>query len=225
MLLPNLQKIEIGIIDLNDTTTNNKYKFLSNNIDFYNDNVVNNYKNYFDDFLLDFLKEEYYDENYEYYFNNWIITFNNIIEDINKQKLNISQKINRNDEEYCNAVKEMYIKCQVTNTPQKLDNLEVAHILEFKNCENDFDRYNKFNGLLLRSDIHKSWDKGNNLKLCYNDHNSSIFFKVLTDEFKEAYSIFLDSYSNIPVNIKSEYYTNYKKYIIKRDNKQIIELL
>ena len=218
MLLPNLQTVEIGIIDLNDTTKDSKYRFLSNNIDFYNNNVVNNYKDYFDDFLLDFLKEECFDENYKNYYNIWLNTFNNIIADINKEKSNISQKTNRNDGEYRKAVKQMYIECQVTNTSPKLDNLDVAHIHEFKNCKNDFDRYNKFNGLLLRSDIHKSWDEGNNLILCYNDNTSTVYFKVLTDEFKKSYSEFLDNNENIPVNIKSEYYENYKKYIIKRNN-------
>lgn len=217
MLLPNLQKIEFGIIDLNDTTIQNKYKFLSKNIDFYNNNIVNNYKNYFDDFLLDFLKNSFLDENYENYYNIWLNIFNDIINDINNEKLNTSKKINRNDEEYCKAVKEMYVNCQVTNISPKLDNLEVAHIHEFKNCSNDFDRYNKFNGLLLRSDIHKSWDKGNNLKLCYDDNSSTIFFKVLTNNFKESYSKFLDNNENIPVNIKTEYYQQYKTYIIKRD--------
>jgi hypothetical protein len=217
-MLPNLQEVENGIIDLNNTTINNKYIFLVNNIDFYNNNVVNNYKNYFDDFLLDLLRDEYYDEEYKIYYDTWYNVFNDIIVDINDEKLNISKKKNRNDTEYRDAVNKMYYNCQVTNTSPKLDNLDVAHIHEFKNCRNNYDRYNKFNGLVLRSDIHRTWDAGNNLKLCYDDNTSTIFFKVLTKEFKEKYLEFLDNDGNIPVKIKSEYYVEYKKYIIKRNN-------
>lgn len=149
---------------------------------------------------------------------------NSLIEDNN---LNYTQKINRKDDEYKNKIKEMYYSCQVTNT--HIIGCQVAHILEFKNCENDNDRYNKFNGLLLKAQIHLYWDS-NFLQLKFDEYTKDIYITVNINklnnlEDKDNLLECLLSELNIKnenekcfINYDKKHFESYSYYIKRRNN-------
>lgn len=138
----------------------------------------------------------------------------------------------RNSNEFVNNVKQLANnKCQVT----ALSNIfcQVCHIYPFSKCILDNDKYNKYNGLLLKDTIHKLFDK-NIIKIYYDDNNANIYFKINKHIFTEKTTILneilleldnninyvnlsLDDIYNIKFNIyidKSKY-NYYKVYINK----------
>jgi hypothetical protein len=133
---------------------------------------------------------------------------------------------NRKDEEYKKSVKEMYSVCQVTG--YHYFGCEVAHIWEFKDCETDEDKYNKFNGLLLKAQIHKYWDAGY-LILNYDENTRSIYFKININKVntKENSDLFYNDLMNeltikdinekAYINYCEEYFNSYTFFIKKRN--------
>lgn len=172
---------------------------------------------------------------------NVINTFLNNDKDNNEE---IKQK--RKDANYKNNVMQLCeYKCVVTG---KVLNCEVAHIYEFKDCEYNCDKYDKFNGLYLKGDIHKLWDN-KYLIIDYDNNNRTIYFRINTDNInlqdnfsikikeilKDCNILFDDenvSYTasdntimldkikelKIKININTEHFNYYKNYINKRNH-------
>lgn len=164
--------------------------------------------------------------------------------DNNDNNEEIKQK--RKDANYKNNVIQLCeYKCVVTG---KVLNCEVAHIYEFKDCEYDCEKYDKFNGLYLKGDIHKLWDN-KYLIIDYDNTNKNIFFRINTDNINlqdnssikikeilkdcniifddenESYTasdntIMLDKIKElkITININTDYFNYYKNYINKRNH-------
>lgn len=167
----------------------------------------------------------------EYDINNLDIIINNFL---NESDIINKESVNRKDKYYKEEVKKLCNnRCVVTN---KILNIEVAHIFEFKDCKYDSDKYSKFNGLYLKDSIHKLWDKYNYLIIDYCNETENIFFKININKINnETYKIDIlkeildecliseNELTNItdlkiPININKIYYKYYKNYINKRNN-------
>lgn len=145
-------------------------------------------------------------------------------------KIKIKQTISRNDYTFKKELKQLYNICQVTGC--HISCCDVAHILEFKDCTTNVDRYNKYNGLLLKGDIHRFWDLGY-IKLNFdntNNDNCSIFFTINKEKINHQ----LDNHNllfNVIDELKlsdenakcylyfhKEYFNDYKYYIARRND-------
>lgn len=158
----------------NDRTDENKQNII---------NYVVSYKNKLKYMCL-YLKHMDKKNKNEYYKNLICYDLHKILlEDVNPT---YSINENRTDEEYKNDIKEMYDKCQISG--EHIKGCEIAHILEFKDCEDEKHKYNKFNGLVLNAQIHKYWDKGH-LKIECNDDDKRIYFMINKDDKDIQYSI------------------------------------
>lgn len=107
----------------------------------------------------------------------------------------------RNDIIFKNDVKEnANFKCQITNT--HLKGCEVAHILDFQYCNYNCDKYSPYNGLLLKTQLHRYWDK-DYLKLDFDidieNKKEVIFFVLNYDKIKLE-----DNYDKLITDIKKE---------------------
>lgn len=85
-----------------------------------------------------------------------------------------SQQLNRNDTHYRRLVMENYNNyCPISNKNIACD---VAHIKEFKDCQDNNERYDPNNGIYLLTTIHRLWDKEKLIYLCPYD----LCFKINT---------------------------------------------
>jgi hypothetical protein len=188
------------------------------------------YKKFSYSFLeyIKFIRDEHNDKNLD-----------TIINNFNYNELNKTETPIRNDDTYRENVKKICNnRCVVT------DNLlcnEVAHILEFKDCDCDNDRYCKFNGIFIKQYIHTLWDKEKLIIINFCDKEKKIFFKINVDKLNKEEnaneklneiirecSIPETEYKNksleeirIPVNINEEnlknHFNEYKNYINRRN--------
>ena len=86
----------------------------------------------------------------------------------------LSQQKKRNDAYYRKLVMENYNNCcPISNKNIACD---VAHIKEFKDCQDNNERYDPDNGIYLLTTIHRLWDKEKLIYLCPND----LCFKINT---------------------------------------------
>ena len=173
---------------------------------------IKNNNKYYEYFLKTIIDNKYIDKNN-----------NDINEELDKYKLNNI----RNDRDYKNKIRQMYLVCQVSG--YHMLGCEVAHIWEFKDCETTEDKYHKFNGLLLKTQIHRYWDAGY-IKLGYNLNDRTIYFMIDNDKIIniDNKSLFLDNLlselnlKNINdkcyVNFNKEYFNSYLHFIRRRDN-------
>ena len=94
--------------------------------------------------------------------------------DITNPDDTFSQLINRNDASYRKLVMENYNNsCPISNKDIACD---VAHIKEFKDCQDNNERYDPNNGIYLLTSIHRLWDKEKLIYLCQDD----LCFKINT---------------------------------------------
>jgi hypothetical protein len=209
----NLEKIKLDLINYIKTSVKNK----TNNLCFitpyllYRDEINNN--NIYNTLLISLFNEE----------------------EVNKTKVNIS----RSDNTFKKEVKQLYNTCQVSGC--HISCCDVAHILEFKDCTTNIDRYNKYNGLLLKGDIHRYWDLGY-IKLNFDNNydnnnydnnnydNCLIYFTINKDKINQQ----LDSHNLLfnvidelklndenekcYLNFHKEYFNAYKYYITRRND-------
>jgi len=186
--------------------------------------LLNNkdYSYSFMSFLI-FMRNEYNNN----YIDNIILNFNL------KTKLDLKYNKIRYDIKYKSDVKELFNnECVVTKTI--LIN-EVAHILEFKDCKFEHDKYNKFNGLYINKNLHYLWDN-NLLILDYCLKTKQIYFKINIEKLNNKinkdkkiieilyycmikdYDINNIQFLHILLNINKKYFDNYKYYIDLRNN-------
>ena len=147
----------------------------------------------------------------------YIININDI--DNIKSLDNIKSKtiINRNDDTFKREVKARFNKCIICdddNTNCCLECCEVAHIWDFAKCDNENDKYNSYNGLLMCANMHKLFDK-DLIKLNYKDDKDD-----KDDNDNNALSVFISidtSMINYPI-----YKYNNKKIILCKQNLQYL---
>ena len=85
--------------------------------------------------------------------------------------LQLQNAIARNDYIFKEKVKNYYNNhCCITG--RAIDVCEVAHILPFSKCDNDNEKYDDANGLLLCRDLHKLFDD-NKMQICINTNTNS----------------------------------------------------
>jgi hypothetical protein len=203
----------------NYTTKVNNLKavLINNNIsqDFIGD-YINNYLIY--DLQANFDLEKQDAELIDY-ITEWKTVFEFVINNVETY----SKRLNRNDKSFREKVKKnAEYKCQVSNYHiDTYNNLDVAHIYDFANCNHDYEKYDPCNGLLLRCDIHRAWDEG---KLCinYNKELKQIFF-IHTNKNIETNDEYIRKFEGnnntiILININIDYFDNYCKYIDMRNN-------
>jgi hypothetical protein len=138
----------------------------------------------------------------------------------NNETINCScQHLNRDREKneiYKQHVKEFYNNiCPIT---QQTINLEVAHIKDFALCENDEERYDPSNGILLDQRIHSLWDK-KILKLTYDnfDNYENYFFQININ-----YANIAEILNNVN-NLKMLAEIINKKFVINNESGRVIE--
>ncbi len=110
----------------------------------------------------------------------------------------------RNQETFRNRLIERYNTCIITGSDQIV--CEACHIIPFAKCSED-DKYNVNNGLLLRSDLYKLFDK-KLMKIFVNDNN---FHLEISDEILD--------------NPNMYEYRQYDKKKLNIDNKSIKYLI
>jgi len=128
---------------------------------------------------------------------------------------NIKSKtiINRNDDTFKSEVKALFNKCIICdddNTNCCLECCEVAHIWDFAKCDNENDKYNSYNGLLMCANMHTLFDKDLIKLNCKDDK----------DDKDGALSVFISidtSMINYPI-----YKYNNKKIILCKQNLQYL---
>ena len=143
----------------------------------------------------------------------YIININDI--DNIKSLDNIKSKtiINRNDDTFKREVKARFNKCIICDDDNAnccLECCEVAHIWDFAKCDNENDKYNSYNGLLMCANMHKLFDK-DLIKLNYKDNK---------DNKDGALFVFISidtSMINYPI-----YKYNNKKIILCKQNLQYL---
>ena len=134
----------------------------------------------------------------------------------------------RSDYDFKNDVKKLAnYKCQITNT--HLKGCEVAHILDFQYCEYNSDKYSAYNGLLLKTQIHKYWD-ADYIKLEFDVKNNTIFFVLNNDKielednsdillmnirYELSNNLYSDKYY---LNFCKDNFNEYKYYISARND-------
>lgn len=208
---------------VNNTTSNYTTK-----IDNLKTLLTNNY-NIIQDFIADYINKyliydlqanfnlETQDTELTNYITEWKKVFELVINNIESY----SQRLNRNDSAFRESVKQRAnYKCQVSNCHNDTyNNLDVAHIYEFAKCMNDYEKYDPCNGLLIRCDIHRAWDSGK-LIIDYNKELKQIFFKESKEvKISTTYlSCYETSEGIIPININTDYFDNYCKYIDMRNS-------
>lgn len=167
------------------------------------------------------------------FFNNiLLIALNNKEKNNNNKIISISNDFTlrniRNDEEYKRNIKSMYSECQVSG--YHILGCEVAHIWEFKDCETNDDKYNKFNGLLLKSQIHKYWD-ANYLIINYDLVKKTLYFVINYSKIINInnYELLLNNIleelklkthnEKCFINFNKDYFNSYVYFIKKRNYK------
>lgn len=103
------------------------------------------------------------------------------------------KEIRRDQDTFRKELIERYKKCIITNAIEEI--CEACHIIPHSICE-EKDKYNVNNGILLRSDFHKLFDKG----LLNIDFENSIIIlsqKIMQDENMIDYH----KYQNKKINI------------------------
>lgn len=129
---------------------NNKYDELYNGDDIIQDDIISKE---IENFIYELLDK--YDKNKVMYFIKELFDIEFKYIDENQLKLQVC----RNDDEFRKAVKDKYktcIICDVNDCHKSV--YEVAHIFDFSKCDNDDDKYNINNGLLMCSNMHKYFD-------------------------------------------------------------------
>jgi hypothetical protein len=115
--------------------------------------------------------------------------------------INVEERIKRrNQETFRNRLIERYETCIITGSDQIV--CEACHIIPFAECSED-DKYNVNNGLLLRSDLHKLFDK-KLMRIFVNDNNVHL---EISDEILDNPNMFE--------------YRQYDKKKLNIDNKSI----
>lgn len=213
----NIIKFFIDTIDYSDTKKYEKLKYL---IDINEDC----YKTFINEYINEYLYYDLYDFcNYTDYeinkiIDEWKRIYNEVI---NNMVISMSKRENRNDKTFKEGVRDRANnKCQVCGYYNTLNNFDVAHIYEFAECSNDYEKYNVNNGLLLRSDIHRAWDAGH-LIIEYDISSRAIYFKM-DNRFKlsETYlSCYETDFNIIPIKFEDEYFEEYCKFIDLRNKK------
>lgn len=200
-----------------------KYEVLLFNLNKFlevNDYLYNNFiEEYINDYLIYDLKKNNPLTDDET-INEMIILWQQIFSEIKSENnYNYSIKKRRSDETFKKEIRERENnKCQVSGYTDTFKNFECAHIYEFANCVDDYEKYDSTNGFLLRSDIHKAWDAGI-LHIEYDLSNRQIFFRVDNRiKLSETYLAHLETRFNvIPINIKDELFEVHCKYIDLRN--------
>ncbi len=93
----------------------------------------------------------------------YIINFN----DINPlNNINGKMTTKRKDEKFKREVKARFKKCIICDEDDDNNNnncclecCDVAHIWDFAKCDNENDKYNSYNGLLMCANMHRLFDK------------------------------------------------------------------
>ena len=135
--------------------------------------ILNNLENEFDFFLIQMCCNNLINYNKTKHITQ---EENNIEEEnnITNPDDTFSQQINRNDGTYKKLVMENYNNyCPISNKDIACD---VAHIKEFKDCQDNNERYDPNNGIYLLTSIHRLWDTEKLIYLCPND----LCFKINT---------------------------------------------
>lgn len=128
----------------------NKYDELYNGDDTIQDDIISKE---IENFIYELLDK--YDKNKVMYFIKELFDIEFKYIDENQLKLQVC----RNDDEFRKAVKEKYktcIICDVNDCHKSA--YEVAHIFDFSKCDNDDEKYDINNGLLMCSNMHKYFD-------------------------------------------------------------------
>ena len=129
---------------------NNKYDELYNGDDTIQDDIISKE---IENFIYELLDK--YDKNKVMYFIKELFDIEFKYIDDNQLKLQVC----RNDDEFRKAVKDKYktcIICDVNDCHKSV--YEVAHIFDFSKCDNDDEKYDINNGLLMCSNMHKYFD-------------------------------------------------------------------
>jgi hypothetical protein len=167
--------------------------------------------------LTNKLKNDYSKNEIMQFITEWQQVYNEVITN-NEQSY--STRENRNDKTFKKAVRDRANnKCQVSNYTDLLGNFDVAHIFEFAECNNEYEKYDVNNGLLLRTDIHRAWDN-NSLIIEYDKTTRTIYFKMNNQQFKlsETYLAYYETeYNIIHINTDDQYFEEYCKYIDLRN--------
>lgn len=217
-MLIDLQLVEENILNLTFESIDIKINMLLNLFFSKNKEQLDDFKYYFNNYLKYLLEynlelAEYEVEKYNSEWLNALEVAINYYHD-----LSLKHSIKRNDQKFREEViKLSNYKDQVYGHVNNFGDQEICHIYEFKNCNNDNDRYNKFNGLNLTASIHKAWDN-NGFKISYNEKNKNIFFILMIEDIDNKFIDIIDENGNIPIIYNKLYFEEYKKYIDMRNN-------
>ena len=189
--------------------------------------INNTHKSYEDIFTFEYINElftKYNNRGESQKIAYCLKTLNNIdidyiinFDDINPlNNINGKMTIKRKDEKFKREVKERFKKCIICDDDDDnnynccLECCEVAHIFDFSKCDNENDKYNSYNGLLMCANMHKLFDK-DLIKLNYKDNK---------DNKDGALSVFISidtSMINYPI-----YKYNNKKIILCKQTLQYL---
>lgn len=200
-----------------------KYEELSFNLNKFlekHDYLYNNFiEEYIYNYLIYDLKEQkpLEDDNM---INEMVYLWKKIFSEIKSENnINYSIKQRRTDETFKKEIrKRENNKCQVSGYYDTFKNFECAHIYEFSECNNDYEKYDMTNGLLLRTDIHRAWDAGY-LIIEYNLESRKIFFRVDNSiKLSETYlACYETDFNIIPIKFEEQYFEEFCKYIDLRN--------